>query len=138
MDRKTENEKKKDYLWGYQRALRKQKELEEEICQLRLDTMVPSLIQDGMPHGSGGGDLSGYMAKVDELLNELDKLATETINLRREISQKIEWVENETENTVLRYRYILKKSFLEIANNMGYSYDHILRVHGEALKHFKI
>lgn len=138
MDRKAENEKKKEYLWGYQRALRKQKELEEEICQLRLDTMVPSLIQDGMPHGSGGGDLSGYAAKVDGLLEELRELVEKKLDIRREISRKIEEMGNETEGTLLRYRYIMGLSFEEIAVKMGYAYRHVLRLHGKALGTFKI
>lgn len=138
MDRKAENEKKKEYLWGYQRALRKQKELEEEICQLRLDTMVPSLIQDGMPHGSGGGDLSGYAARVDGLLEELRELVGEKLDIRREISRKIEEMGNETEGTLLRYRYIMGLSFEEIAVKMGYTYRHVTRLHGMALQNFKI
>lgn len=138
MDRKTENEKKKEYLWGYQRALRKQKELEEEICQLRLDTMVPSLIQDGMPHGSGGGDLSGYAAKVGGLLEDLRELVEKKLDIRREISRKIEEMGNETEGTLLRYRYIMGLSFEEIAVKMGYTYRHVTRLHGMALQNFKI
>ena len=138
MDRKTENEKKKEYLWGYQRALRKQRELEEEIRQLRLDTMVPSLIQDGMPHGSGGGDLSGYAARVDGLLEELRELVEKKLDIRREISRKIEEMGNETEGTLLRYRYIMGLSFEEIAVKMGYTYRHVTRLHGMALQNFKI
>lgn len=138
MDRKTENEKKKEYLWGYQRALRKQRELEEEICQLRLDTMVPSLIQDGMPHGSGDGDLSGYAARVDGLLKELRELVEKKLDIRREISRKIEEMGNETEGTLLRYRYIMGLSFEEIAVKMGYTYRHVTRLHGMALQNFKI
>lgn len=138
MDRKAENEKKKEYLWGYQRALRKQKELEEEICQLRLDTMVPSLIQDGMPHGSGGGDLSGYAAKVGGLLEDLRELVEKKLDTRREISRKIEEMGNETEGTLLRYRYIMGLSFEEIAVKMGYTYRHVTRLHGMALQNFKI
>lgn len=138
MDRKTENEKKKEYLWGYQRALRKQKELEEEICQLRLDTMVPSLIQDGMPHGSGGGDLSGYAAKVGGLLEDLRELVEKKLDIRREISRKIEEMGNETEGTLLRYRYIMGMSFEEIAVKMGYTYRHVTRLHGMSLQNFKI
>lgn len=138
MDRKTENEKKKEYLWGYQRALRKQRELEEEICQLRLDTMVPSLIQDGMPHGSGGGDLSGYAARVDGLLEELRELVGEKLDIRREISRKIEEMGNETEGTLLRYRYIMGLKWEDIAVKMGYTWQHIHRLHGRALNDFEM
>ena len=138
MDRKTENEKKKEYLWGYQRALRKQKELEEEICQLRLDVMVPSLIQDGMPHGSGGGDLSGYAARVDGLLEELRELVEKKLDIRREISRKIEEMGDETEGTLLRYRYIMGLKWEDIAVKMGYTWQHTHKLHGRALNDFEM
>ena len=70
-DIKKENEAKKEYLMRYRDALRAEKQIEEEITQLRLDTMMPAVVNDGMPHGSGIGDLSGYAAQVDELLQDL-------------------------------------------------------------------
>ena len=105
----TENDKKKRYLFGYRDALRKQKVIEEEIRELRLNRMLPSLTQDGMPHGSGGSDMSGYAAKLDELLRDLDEQAQHCIDIRR-----------------------------EIAVEMGYEFRHITRIHGRGLEHFKM
>ena len=55
MDQKTENEKKKEYLKSYRDAVIAEDQIKEEIDHLRMDKMFPSLIQDGMPHGSGAG-----------------------------------------------------------------------------------
>ncbi len=138
VERKTENEKKKEYLWRYQKAKRKEDEIDEEIRQLRLDKMAPSIVQDGMPHGSGGGDLSGYAARLDELMSVLYTQMERRIEIRLEISRKIEAMQDETESLLLRYRYIQGLNFEEIAVKMGYGYRHVLRIHGQALLHFKI
>lgn len=68
---KEENEKKKEYLKRYHVAELAEKEIQEEIDDLRMNKMFPTLIQDGMPHGSSCMDLSEYAAQLDELLTEL-------------------------------------------------------------------
>ena len=138
MERKTENEKKKEYLWRYQNAKRKEAEINEEIMQLRIDKMMPSLVQDGMPHGSGGGDLSGYAARLDELMCELYEQMEQCIAIRLEISRKIEGMQDETESLLLRYRYIQGLKWEDIAVKMEYSWKQIHRIHGKALNNFKM
>ena len=142
-DIKKENEKKKQYLLQYRDALRAEKQIEEESTRLRLDTMMPAVVNDGMPHGSGIGDLSGYAAAMDRLMNDLKEQLEKRITIRREITQKIEKMPNETEKMVLRYRYIHLDdnqrcmSWEKIAVKMGYEYRNILYLHGKALKHFQ-
>lgn len=138
-DVKQENEEKKKYLRQYECALYTERAIEEEIQQVRLDKMFPALAQDGMPHGSGGNsDLSDFMVKVDELLADLKKQVEERIALRREIVQKIEQMDDETEKLVLRLKYIHLKKFEEISVELGYTYRHVIRIHGWALKNFKM
>ena len=62
-NRMSENEEKKEYLKGYQKSLREIDRIRGLLQELQIDKMCPSLIQDGMPHGSGTSDLSGYMQK---------------------------------------------------------------------------
>ena len=138
MDQKTENEKKKEYLKSYRDAVIAETQIKEEIDQLRMDKMFPSLVQDGMPHGSGASDLSAYAAKLDELLGELEEQMNERIQLRREIVRKIECMESETEKAVLRYRYIHMLKWEEIAVKMSYTWQHIHRIHGKALSRFEM
>lgn len=138
-DVKQENEEKKKYLRQYECALYTERAIEEEIQQVRLDKMFPALVQDGMPHGSGvNSDLSDFMVKVDELLADLKKRVEERIALRREIVQKIEQMDDETEKLVLRLKYIHLKKFEEISVELGYTYRHVIRIHGWALKNFKM
>lgn len=137
-EQKTENDIKKEYLWQYRKALLKEKAIEEEIYQLRLDKVAPSLIQDGMPHGSGGSDLSGYAAKMDELFRELKEQMEKKIAVRLEISRKIEEMADETESLLLRYRYIQGLKWEDIALRMDYSWRGIHKVHARALKNFQM
>lgn len=133
-----EIEQKKEFLKSYRKALIAEKAIEEEIRQLRLDKMCPSIIQDGMPHASGSGDLSGYMARVDELLEEQQELLEKRLKLRRQITEAIERMENETEKTVLRLRYIHCKTWEQVAVDVGYSWRGIHNIHSKALKHFEM
>lgn len=138
-DIKKENEKKKQYLLQYRDALRAEKQIEEEIAQLRLDTMMPAVVNDGMPHGSGGcGDLSGYAAAMDRLMDDLKEQLEKRIAIRREITERIEAMSDETEKLILRYRYVHLLSWEEVAVKTCYTYHHVLKMHGKALNHFKV
>lgn len=139
MNVKKENEKKKEYLWRYRDALKSQHAIEQEIEQLRLDKMCPRALQnDGMPHGSGCSDLSEYAAKVDELMHDLQEQMKKKIDIRWEITRKIDAMPNETESLLLRYRYIYLLKWEEVALKMEYSWRNVMKLHGKALEHFKI
>lgn len=138
MDIKTENEMKKEYLWGYQREKRRLQRLEEELMELRLDKMCPSVIQDGMPHASGGGDLSGYAARMDALERKILKDRYKRIQRFKKIRDQIERLEDENEKDVLVYRYIRAMKWEDIAVKMNIGYRHVLRMHGKALGNFKM
>lgn len=141
MERETrkENERKKEYLRQYLRAKRAQAMLEQEINELRLDRMIPgSPAQDGMPHGSGGGDLSGYVARLDELDRKLRAQMYKKIQLRTEITEKIDAMSDETESLLLRLRYIHGLKWEEVAVKMDYSWRAVHKIHSKALEHFKI
>lgn len=135
---KEENGKKKEYLKRYHVAELAEKEIQEEIDDLRMNKMFPALIQDGMPHGSSCMDLSEYAAQLDELLTELKDQMEQRIRIRREITQRIEAMQDETEKTVLRLRYIHWLQWEQIAERMGYGWTQVHRIHGRALTNFKM
>lgn len=136
---RTENERKKAYLRQYLMAKRAQAVLEQEIDELRLDRMIPgSPAQDGMPRGSGGGDLSGYAARLDDLDQKLRTQMYKKIQIRAEITEKIDAMENETESLLLRLRYIHGLKWEEVAVKMDYSWKQIHRLHSKALNNFKM
>lgn len=132
------NEEKKQYLRRYQAAKRRVGLIQEEIQELRSSKTSPVGLGDGMPHGSGTSDLSGYAARLDELLRELEAEKEMQMVTYREIRQQIGMVPDTIEQEILSRRYLIGQSWEKIAVEMGYSYRNITRVHGYALKHFEL
>lgn len=140
MDEKelTENEKKKEYLKSYKKALRREQRILDEIQCLRLDKMFPSIVQDGMPHGSSQTDLSGYAATLDEMIEDLKRERLEKVKIRKKIERSIRNLENEDEQEVLRLRYINGLAWGEVAEEMGFSTRRTTQIHENALLNLKI
>lgn len=132
------NEEKKQYLRRYQAAKRRVGLIQEEIEELRSSKTSPVGLGDGMPHGRGTSDLSGYAARLDELLRELEAEKEMQMVTYREIRQQIGMVPDTIEQEILSRRYLLWQSWEKIAVEMGYSYRNITRLHGHALQHFEI
>ena len=68
-----ENERKKEYLRSYRKALRREEGILDEIQELRMNKMFPSVANDGMPRGSKQADLSDYIVALDEMIEELEE-----------------------------------------------------------------
>lgn len=132
------NEEKKQYLRRYQTAKRRVGLIQEEIEELRSSKTSPVGLGDGMPHGNGTSDLSGYAARLDELLRELEAEKEMQMVTYREIRQQIEMVPDAIEQEILSRRYLIGQSWEKIAVEMKYSYRHVTKLHGHALNHFEI
>lgn len=132
-----ENEKKKEYLRGYERAVRQMERSELRIHELRLNRVCPSVIQDGMPHAHGCSDLSGYASLIDQEERMYMKHRYERARKCCEITDRIERLESEDEKDVLLYRYIRLMKWEDICVKMGFSWKQIHRIHSRALTNFK-
>lgn len=130
-----ENETKKLFLRQYQASRRREKEIAEELAALEAAYLPKSPNIDGMPHGGSGADLATFAARYDELYAKLKKQQEHSINVYHHIIDAIETMEaGEDAKTLLRYRYILGKTWEEIAVLMHYTYRHTTRLHGAALQ----
>ena len=134
----TENEKKKLFLNSYLQAKRDVIRLEEQLAELKLNKLSLSVINDGMPHGSDIGDLSDYVAQVDEIEREIVRRRYGRISAFHEVQKAIESMENEQEKDLLTYRYLRGYGWERIAVEMGYTWRHTIRLHGKALNNFKM
>jgi DNA-directed RNA polymerase specialized sigma subunit len=65
----------------------------------------------------------------DEINNDIDAL----VDLKTEIVRLIKKVEDSELQTVLELRYLCFKTWKQISDEMGYSEQHIYRLHGRAL-----
>ena len=133
-----ENEQKKEYLKSYRRAIKREQDILDEIQRLRLDKMFPSVINDGMPHGSSHSDLSDYAAILDEQIELLKEERLEKVRCYQKIERQIRQMENEDEQEVLRLRYILGMKWEEVAVKVDYSWKQTHRIHSSALQNFKM
>jgi len=132
------HEEKKRYLKRYLAAKRKVRLLLDEIAELRDSQTSPMGLGDGMPRGNMKSDLSGYMVKLDKLLRELEAEQEVQMITYQEIRNALKNMEDNTEQEILIRRYTLGQSWEKIAVEMGYSYRHTTKKHGQALKNFEI
>lgn len=129
----------KEYLLQYKDAQREVDRLINERARwiARATKVTPTYT--GMPHGGSGEDRMQdaveRLSEVEEALNEkIDKL----VDLRREVEAVVSTIGDPRLETILRYRYIDCMSFEKIAVIMDYSYDHVVRLHGWALKRCRV
>ncbi len=134
----SENERKKEYLKGYRRHVRRINRIETELEELHAMSAPMSASNDGMPHGSGQSDLSGYAAELDKLERSLREEKDKRVEVYKDIDERIKKLERENEKDVLFYRYIAGLAWWEIAEKMNYTERWILKIHGKALAHFRM
>lgn len=133
MPKKEENHRKIVWLNKYRAAVREEQMILDEIQRLREDKMFPSMVMDGMPHGSDHSDLSAYMARMDEQLTRLKEWQLEKVRLYESISDRIRRVEDDNQRALLICRYIKGMSWEDIAVELSYTWRHIHRIHSQAL-----
>ena len=133
-----ENEKKKEFLNSYLLAKQDVRRLEEQLEELRDSKISISVTYDGMPKGTGFSDLSEYAAKIDELEREIKDKRYERIQTFLKVQRAIEGMGDSQEKTLLTYKYLRGYGWERIATDMGYTYRHITRLHGVALRNFKM
>ena len=75
--------------------------------------------------------------KIEEMEEKLDKLIDEFVDKKNLIISQIDEIENETYYEILYARYIEKKTFEKIADEMTYSWRQVIRLHGRALQEFE-
>lgn len=133
-----ENEVKKRYLNGYRYAKRREVQLVQQIDELRSQRMQPSIQNDGMPKGNAHSDLSGYAARLDELIGQLEQEREQVVGQYKEIHDQIHKMQDGTEKEVLERRYLMGETWEQIAVQMNYTYRHVTRLHGTALQNFRL
>ena len=134
----TENELKKEYLREYRQHVRRISRIEAELSELRAMKTAISVNNDGMPHGSGQNDMSGYAAELDRLERSLLEERHRRVYAYNDVVKRIKSLRRENELDVLFYRYIKGLEWWEIAEKMGYSERQIHRYHGKALAHITV
>ncbi len=103
--------------------------------QKSLLTKITTTISD-MPKGCGNHDkLAENIAKMIDNINDLSE---KVLSMQEEQIELLKILENVEEpyRTILDKHYIQNKTLVEVAYEMGYTYEHIKRAHGIALNKF--
>ena len=108
MERRTDTVKKKEFLNSYQEEKRAVARLEEQLAELTLNALHPSMGNKG--EGKAGqillDDLSDYIAEYDTLMSQIIKAKYKRIKAYQKVQESIEAMENEREKELLTYRYL--------------------------------
>ena len=83
---------------------------------------------------TGRSRMADCVIQIIDLENEISADMLQLINLKREITETINKVENDEYKTILEKRYLCWLTWEQIAVYLNYSVMHIHRMHGEALK----
>ena len=135
----SDNSRKKEFLGEYRFYKREVRWIRERIEQLISENLGKAISYDGMPKATGGKyDLSDMAARVDEMIGELQRAEERYIARAESIEAAIAKMKDEAEREVLSSRYLNLRRWEEIADAMGYSKRHVLRIHGRALEHFEL
>lgn len=111
----------------------------QEAAQLR--SRIRSLCAmswDGLKvKNSSRHDFTDTVDSLLKLEGEINEQIDELVDHKREISKKIELLNDNRYKTVLTKYYLCNQSFDEISHDMGYSQRQIKRIHGLALIEFR-
>lgn len=108
----------------------------EQIASLRgLALKATSTLSD-MPHKPNKNTslMENIICKMIDLENEINTDIDTLVDLKRDIVAIIKGIQNPEYQTLLELRYLCFNSWEQIAVDMGYSLQHIFRIHDRALK----
>ena len=110
-----------------------------EIYQIKSMALNISVLnEEDKVQTSGSKDRIGDMvAKMVDLENEAQSYVDAYTDLRRKTIMQIDSMPKETHYKVLFSKYIEDKTFDVIAEEMGYSWRQVIRIHGAALTEFE-
>ncbi len=129
---------KKEYLKGYEKAVRQMERSGFKMQEIRLSRVISPMANDGMPHAHNNNDLSSYAVLLDQEEKRYMKCRYQRIKKCKEITDRIERLEDEDEKDILMYRYIKLLRWIDISDKMGFSQQHVHKIHLRALKNFKM
>lgn len=110
-----------------------------EIYQLKSMALNISVLnEEDKVQTSGSKDRIGDMvSKIVDMEKETQQYVDAYTDLRRKTIMQIDSMPKENHYKVLFAKYIEDKTFDVIAEEMGYSWRQIIRIHGDALAEFE-
>ena len=114
--------------------IKERAELERAQTYLRSPQIEGDRVQTSP---SGDPPWLGYLIKWEELTAKISDKWDDLIRKRYKIIDQINSLSDARYIKLLSLRYVEFKSLEEIAVEMGYTFGHVLRLHGQALVEFE-
>lgn len=130
----------KEYLsQAYRIDQRINSKLEQVMALRELTAKATSTLSD-MPRASSPDmhRMENIIAKIIDLENEINGEIDRLIDLKREMRTVINAVDSPEHTVVLELRHLCFKTWEQIAVEMGYSIQHIYRIHEQALQRIAV
>lgn len=111
----------------------------EELAQLKaMATKVTAALGDEVVASSKNHDkMADVIAKIIKLQIDLNRDVDKYVDIKREAVDLLSGVENPTHYKILHSRYVLYKTWEQIACEIGFSYQWVCQLHGVALLEFE-
>lgn len=123
-------EEKIRWLRRYQDSLRRERELAEELEQLRARACKVTTSLTGMPGGpSDGQGLARAVESIVQAQQELQAQINQCGYIRREVVAALEQVTNARDHEILRRRYLLGQKWEQISVDMNYNFQYVCKRH---------
>ena len=120
--------KQKKYLQLYRESIEKTSEIAQNLAELKSEAEA---LRD---HEGQRVELDAAVAKYVDACEEAEKELSRLADLRQDIRQLIDKVNDTRLHSILWRRYISGLSWEQVAVSMNYTYRRVTQLHGEALK----
>lgn len=120
--------KQKKYLQLYRESIEKTSEISQNLAELKAEAEA---LRD---HEGQRVELDAAVAKYVDACEEAEKELSRLADLRQNIRQLIDKVNDTRMHSILWRRYISGLSWEQVAVSMNYTYRRVTQLHGEALK----
>lgn len=129
----------KEYLNSIRNMTLKINQKKRELDDLRAQTpgMTGTASGERVQSSRSNDPVGIYAAKIADLEEKIEREKADMIEKRHVIINQIQEIENPVFVDILFRRYVLNQRFDQIADDMGYSVRHIIRMHGHALQMFE-
>lgn len=111
----------------------------EELARLKaLATKVTSAMDGEVVSSSKNPDkMTDAVEKIIKLQEKINSYVDKYVDIKNEATELLAQVENPTHYKILHSRYVLHKTWEQIACEIGYTYQWVCQLHGVALLEFE-
>lgn len=127
-------EEKRRWLWRYRDALRRERELKDELQEQMTRAAGATAALTGMPGAASDGQtLPRAVESIVEAQQELQAQINVCGAIRREVVAALDQIADARDHEILRRRYLRGQKWEAIAYEMNLEYSTVMKRHRKAL-----